>query len=186
MMAALLDAEASFLRVATGDDGAVNAALVEIWQRGLANAAEQAGADAPASVLTDAMVRALRERGGSQIRTTEVRVLRERIINVIAAGALDGLPAESIAAELERLFGLGEYDWKLLVSSELVQAYGDAKEAEMIAQGLVKYDWTTAGDGDVCATCARHRDNGPYLLGQGPKPMQDSHPLCRCAIVPAL
>ena len=186
MMPALLDAEAAFLRAATGDAGAVNAALVEIWQRGLANAAEQAGADAPISTLTEEIARALRERGGAQIRTTEVRVLRERIINVIAAGAMDGLPPASIAKELERLFGMAEYDWQLLVSSELVAAYGDAKEAEMIAQGLEKYDWTTAGDGDVCATCARHRDNGPYVLGQGPKPMHDSHPLCRCAMVPAL
>lgn len=186
MLAGMLDAEASFLRVATGNDGAVNAALVEIWQRGVDNAAAEAGAEAPLSEFTEAVARALRERGMSQVRTTEVRVLRERIINVIAAGALDGLPAASVAAELQRLFGMGEYDWQMLVSAELVQAYGGAKLAEFEAQGLERYDWTTAGDGDVCSTCAGHRDNGPYEIGKGPVPMRDSHPLCRCAVVPAL
>src|SRR5690606_28180594 len=101
-------------------------------------------------------------------------------------GVLNGLSAPVVARQLRRKFEEAEYDWDLLVASELAAAHGDAKLQQMAANGIARYDRTTAGDGKVCRICAGHRDNSPYTVGQGPKPMTDSHPLCRCSVIPHL
>lgn len=182
----LMDAEREFLEQAAGDSSPISSGLIDVWRRAVANAAEEMGNDVPVSTLNAAIAAALRQDGMAQVRDTNARIFRDRIVQVLASGALDGLPAAAVARELKRRFDLGNYDWERLVSAELVAAYGDAKLAEFTANGLEWYDWSTAGDGDVCSICAGHRDNGPYRIGQGPRPMKDSHPLCRCSVIPSL
>lgn len=49
--------------------------------------------------------------------------------------------------------------------------------------GLVKsYEWLNSEDEDVCEICEELGDGGPYLLGTGPLPIDDSHPNCRCVL----
>lgn len=177
-LVALLDAERGFLAQAAGNDSPIASGLLDIWRRGVANAAADLGNAAPVLTLSEAIAAQLRLAGLSQVRDTAARAYRERIVGVLASGALDNLPAQSLVRELKRRFDLGNYDWKRLVSSELVAAYGPAKIAEFRANGGEQYDWSTAGDGDVCPICAGHRDGGPYVIGAGPLPVIDSHPLC--------
>lgn len=183
---AVNEAEGLFLQQAASELGPLPTALVDVWRRAVAIAAEQVGADAPKLQLTAEIARNLRDRGMAQVRNTTARVHRAEILGLLSSGALDGLPAASVSRDLARRFKSANYDWARLVSSELVAAYGPAKLDELRASGVERYDWTTAGDGDVCPICAGHRDAGPYVIGLGPLPMRDSHPLCRCAVVPAL
>lgn len=183
---AVNQAEGLFLQQAASELGPVSTALVDVWRRAVAIAAEQVGAEAPKLQLTALIARNLRERGMAQVRTTTARVHRAEIIGLLSSGALDGLPAASVARDLARRFKAADYDWARLVSSEMVAAYGPAKLDEMRVNGVERYDWTTAGDANVCTICAGHRDAGPYVIGLGPLPMRDSHPVCRCAVVPAL
>lgn len=175
-----------FLGEAASETGPVASVLIDTWRRAVANAAADLGNAAPMRTLDAAIAANLRERGMTQVRSTFARVYRDDIVALLASGALDGLPAASVARDLARRFGNAAYDWQRLVTSEMVAAYGPAKLAEFAANGVERYDWTTAGDGSVCPTCAGHRDAGPYVIGAGPVPMTDSHPLCRCAVVPAL
>lgn len=176
----------TFLAEAASEAGPVASVLIDTWRRALANAAADLGNDAPKRTIDAAIAGNLRQRGMAQVRTTFARTYRDDIVGILASGALDGLPAAAIARDLARRFGNATYDWRRLVSSEMVAAYGPAKLDEFAANGVERYDWTTAGDGSVCPICAEHRDAGPYAIGAGPVPMTDSHPLCRCALVPAL
>lgn len=175
-----------FLGEAASETGPVASVLIDTWRRAAANAAAELGNASPKRTLDAAIAAGLRERGMSQVRSTFARVYRDDIVALLASGALDGLPAASVARDLARRFGNAAYDWQRLVSSEMVAAYGPAKLAEFAANGVERYDWSTAGDGSVCTICAGHRDAGPYVIGAGPVPMTDSHPFCRCTPVPAL
>lgn len=164
---------------------ALGVATVGAWTRGLANAAAQIPGATPIDI-TEAIVASLRSNGMARVTNTLARSFRERIINVLVAGVYNGLAAAVVARQLRREFDLGDYDWQRLVASELAAAHGEAKVRQMAANGIEQYDWSTAGDDSVCAICAGHRDGGPYAIGQGPLPMTDSHPLCRCSVIPYL
>lgn len=159
--------------------------VVGVFERGLANAAAQIPAATPLDI-TEAIVASLRANALLRVTNTLARTYREEIVNLLVAGVLNGLSAAVVARQLRRKFEDAEYDWDLLVASELAEAHGDAKLQQMAANGIPQYDWSTAGDGKVCKICAGHRDNGPYTVGDGPVPMRDSHPLCRCSVIPYL
>lgn len=155
------------------------------WSRGLTNAAAQIPGARPVNI-TEAIVASLRANGLALVTNTVARTYRERIVDILVAGVLDGLSAAVVARQLRKTFDAGDYDWQRLVASELAAAHGDAKLAQMAANGIAQYDWSIAGDGNVCPICQGHHDNGPYAVGAGPRPMTDSHPLCRCSVVPYL
>src|SRR5690606_7843668 len=135
--------------------------VVGVFERGLANAAAQIPEARPLDI-TEAIVAALRANALLRVTNTLARTYREEIVNLLVAGVLNGLSAPVVARQLRRKFEDAEYDWDLLVASELAAAHGDAKLQQMAANGIARYDWSTAGDGKVCRICAGHRDNGPY------------------------
>lgn len=179
---ALLAAGDTF-RAAAADALAVG--VVGAVGRGYANAAAQIPGATPLN-LTEAIVAALRAGALAKAGITFARTYREQIIDVLVAGVLNGLSAAVVARQLRDRFEARDYDWKRLVASELAAAHGDAKLQQMLSNGVDQYDWSTAGDGHVCPICEGHRDNGPYTIGSGPRPVEDSHPLCRCSVIPYL
>lgn len=182
---ALLSAGDVFLAGAGGDESPVVAAMLGAWERGLANAAADLGAPGAVLTLSEGVVAQLRAHGLAQVRTTFARTYRDQIVNTLISGVYNGLAPAAVAQILRRVFDR-TYDWDRLVASEMTDAHSAAKELQFAANGLEKYDWSTAGDGDVCPICSNHRDSGPYTVGAGPLPGKDSHPLCRCSIIPAL
>lgn len=56
-------------------------------------------------------------------------------------------------------------------------------DKESYKRSGVKYvDWAT--EPGVCGICAAIADDGPYVLEKAPMPVMDSHPRCRCRLVP--
>jgi SPP1 gp7 family putative phage head morphogenesis protein len=182
VLPALLAAGETF-RAAAG--GALAVGTAGAFGRGLANAAAQIPQAAPLD-LTEAIVASLRANALDMVGDTFDRTYIEGIVNILVAGVYNGLSADVIARQLRKKFTAADYDWKRLVASELAAAHGDAKLQQMLSNGIEGYDWSTAGDGEVCAICTGHRDNGPYVVGSGPRPVKDSHPLCRCSVIPYL
>lgn len=183
MLPAIVAAGAVFT---AGAGAAVGDATIGAWERGLANAlVDIPAASAPLSI-TDLVAAQLRANALAQVNATFDRAARQEIVNALIGGVYDGLSNTAVARQLRRAFADRVYDWDRLVASEMAAAQGAAKMQQFASNGIEEYDWSTAGDGRVCAICAGYRDNGPYPVGAGPLPMTSSHPLCRCSVIPVV
>lgn len=184
-MAELLALGARFTTDNSGADAPVLQAAFDAWVRGWANGAEDVDGDASGYVdFEEAVRRQLLDRGGELVTSAVGRAYRDRVVTDLASGAFDGMNPANVAAALQRKFEAGEYDWERLVSSEMAIAQSRGKLDVYRANGYERYDWTTAATG-VCPTCTALAAGGPYRVDDpdGPVPVVDSHPMCRCSCV---
>jgi len=125
-----------------------------------------------------------------------------QISRVLAQGIADGLPPRQIAKLLTRTIsgpvgGLGITDTlgrfipaerraKILARTEIIRAHHSATIQEYKnwgAEGVtVRAEWTTAGDGRVCADCAA-LEGKEFSLAQIESKIP-LHPQCRCLALP--
>jgi SPP1 gp7 family putative phage head morphogenesis protein len=184
--------------------GALLEGSLEAWDRGIANAAEELAprksttvARFKASPLFDdplvieaieRMREAIREKlveDGLELVTGGVaRKFRNRIITALASGEFDGQNPVNVARELAARFDGGDYNWERLARSEIADAQVGGKLDLYREQGIIEYDYETAGDSLVSRICRELEAAGPYRLDDpnAPRPMRDSHPGCRCTI----
>lgn len=184
LLARLLAMGEQFTSATTAMEGPLTRAVWESWVRGWANAAAELDVDDAISAAQDAVRSELRERGLSLVRSGVAREYRERIVAELASGAYDGMNPANVAEQLRRQFGHGEYNWERLARSEIGLAQSEGKLAQMAANGFEEYDYITAGDSKVSAICRSLAAAGPYRIGEGPVPVRDSHPVCRCSVRP--
>ncbi len=179
----LLNLEQQFIATLSAEDSDYVQGLFQAWLRGTLNAAaEQGSASAIEASVREGMVRTLNNRSLAQVKATTVRSYSDDIIAAMQQGVYDGLNPKDVARQLRKRFDIHEYDWERLAQSEITELHADGKLAELQAEGLEDYDYETAGDGKVSTICLTHAANGPYKIGEGPIPMKDSHPGCRCTI----
>ena len=79
----------------------------------------------------------------------------------------------------------GDYNWERLARSEIAMAQSDGSLALYEQQGITLVDYSTAEDEFVSTICRELAAAGPYTIDKCPVPVRDSHPGCRCALVPA-
>src|SRR5690606_8606567 len=106
------------------------------------------------------------------------------IVAALASGEFDGQNPVNVARELQRRFDGGDYNWERLARSEIAMAQSDGSLALYEQQGITLVDYSTAEDEAVSTICRELAAAGPYTLDKAPVPVRDSHPNCRCAIVP--
>ncbi len=163
-------------------DGALVKAMMEAWTRGALNASASLGLDAALRASRDAVALLMHERGMQLVRTVIHRGYESDLLAGLAEGAYNGESPANVARQLRRRFGAHDYDWERLARSEIAQAQALGKEDEYRELGVEEYEYVTANDNRVSAICRANAAGGPYPLGQGPLPMRDSHPNCRCTI----
>lgn len=164
------------------DDGDLVKAMMEAWARGALNANASLGLDAAIRASRDAVAILMRERGMQLVRTVIHRAYQDDLLAQLASGAYNGESPGNVARVLRQRFGAHDYDWERLARSEIAQAQALGKEDEYRELGVEEYEYVTANDNRVSAICRANAAGGPYPLGQGPLPMRDSHPNCRCTI----
>lgn len=178
----LAELEQIFVQSAGAEDGPLVQQAYRMFVRGLHNAAAEAGATAAVEATRDTMRATVGARGLTMVRNTTVRAYRDDIARELASGAYDGMAPRDVARKLRERFGMHEYDWERLARSELALAQVSGKEAQYREMGIERYDYVTANDSRVSDICRANAAGGPYLVGQGPLPMRDSHPNCRCTV----
>lgn len=163
----------------------------DVVDRGLASAGIEISANFDDPLVAAGIARRrselaneFRREGLVLVRDGFARQYATRIVAALASGEFDGLNADVVAQLLRDRFGGGEYNWERLAASELARAHGDAKLSMYAEFGLTQYDWLVANDGSVCAICTGHAAAGPYDIASesAPRPVRDSHPLCRCTV----
>lgn len=175
-----------FARENSTSDAPVITAMWEAWVRGWINAAEEIDAQPAVDQFREQVTRELVTRGGELIRSAVGRAYRERVIAALSSGEFDGMNPVTVAAQLQRRFDAGEYDWERLVRSEMAIAQSRGKLEQYRANGYEQYDYTTAGDDRVSDICLALAAGGPYPVNDpaSPIPVVSSHPNCRCSIAP--
>lgn len=164
------------------EEGGLLRGMLAAWRRGVENAATELDVAAAIDTAAEQARLLLRERGMTLVRTVTTRAYRNDILQELADGLYNGLSPAEVAQRLRDRFGAHDYDWERLARSEIAQAQVLGKEAEYRELGVEEYDYVTAGDSKVSAICRANAAGGPYKLGEGPLPMRDSHPNCRCSI----
>ncbi len=183
MLAALLGLQDEFVSAVGAEDGDYLAQLYTAWAVGVSTAAEQVDAQAMADAARRRYLVAVADQGLAQVRDTAVRVYAEDIVASLRSGVYDGENPADVARELRERFDVREYDWKRLARSEITQAHAVGKMDQYAELEVERYDYVTAGDARVSTICRGLAAGGPYVVGQGPLPMRDSHPNCRCTVV---
>lgn len=190
---ALVAAGEAMATTVTAEGGALRTAQVAAWRRGMINAAAQIALDD--DTVAAAIARALARqqahyaaRGLSLVRSGLVRQYLQPIVAALAAGEFDGQNPVNVARTLRQRFNAGNYNWERLARSEIGWAQSEGKLQLLREQGVEKFDYVTADDDRVSRICRTLEAGSPYLVAaeNSPLPVRDSHPNCRCVIVPVL
>lgn len=170
----------------SAEDGPLVSEMFQAWARGLANVAETTNVPAAIEATRQAMVDQLVAHATKYVERSALRTVVDGVVDELRRGLYDGKNPHEVARLLRRRFADHDYDWKRLARSEIAVAQSRGQMAQMIEAGASHYDFVTAPKG-ACALCLRLAANGPYLVADGkPLPVEDSHPNCRCAVVPNL
>ena len=181
----LLTVADELIATAAQGNGPLTKALLKTWRQGLKEAAREAAAQNLEIEVREETKRMLRERG---LDRASVTILRQhnKLVDTLASGAYDGLPPASVGAAVGKLWKASAKQMKRLAVSEITQAQVLAKEAGYREMGVNHYRYVTARDSKVSKVCRNNAAGSPYRVGEGPLPMRDSHPNCRCTTVPVV
>lgn len=180
----LVQLQAQFVAASTSADAALVQLALEIWARGIENAAaavdrsaeaEQVIANARAmhAMATQAELRAA-------VQKTTMRVYQDDIVQALTEGVYNGTNPREVADALRKKFDGHDYDFQRLAESEMAAAHAQGNADALAQMGIAQYDWILAPD--ACPICTAIAEAGPYAVGSGPMPVRDSHPGCFCVI----
>jgi len=117
------------------------------------------------------------------LRNMDERI-RDSIKRELIEGLKEGKSFEEIKPRIvEKARGITSYQAERIARSEIIKAHSEGTKQSMVEAGIKKYGWLTARDVRVCKICREFEKKGPYEVGAGPIPVQDSHPNCRCVII---
>jgi len=184
MLQRLTQLQAEFVATSTAPDSALVQLALEIWTRGIENAAAGVDREAEAAQVVEASrtarAQALPGELHQVLSKTTVRVYENDIVHALQEGAYNGDNPRQVAAELRKKFDGHNYDWQRLASSEMAVSHAKGQADALHGMGIGQYDWMLAPE--ACAICEKIAADGPYAVGVGPMPVRDSHPGCFCVI----
>lgn len=87
-------------------------------------------------------------------------------------------PGQSIADRIQQ----SQFNMRRIVRSESAIAKYKINMATYKQQGYSMVDWIT--EPGACDKCQSIADDGPYDIDNAPEVVNDSHPNCRCSVIP--
>jgi len=184
MLQRLTQLQAEFVATSTAPDSALVQLALEIWTRGIENAAAGVDREAEAAQVVEASrtarAQALPGELHQVLSKTTVRVYENDIVHALQEGTYNGDNPRQVAAELRKKFDGHNYDWQRLAESEMAASHAEGQKAALKGMVINEYDWIEAPE--ACPICHEIAANGPYPIDTGPMPVRDSHPGCFCVI----
>jgi SPP1 gp7 family putative phage head morphogenesis protein len=120
------------------------------------------------------------KNGFQLVKDDATQAIVNEILPAIDAHVIAGSNPLQIASVLEKIFGDKNSDWERLARTEMSAAAEQAKLDEWNEWGVKKVQFVPAPD--ACPFCFSIA--GEYPVGQCPVPGTDTHPRCRCSIIP--
>ncbi len=137
------------------------------------------------SIMTDPdqlYLKGMIETATERIKTQFAKNHIEQVYAWLVQSAEAGRYPIDVARELHKMIGEGKlWYWLRIARTEAGLASNRAFDAMCDANGILYEEWSAASN--ACPICAGY--NGQvWQRGQGPVPIEDSHPNCGCARVP--
>lgn len=184
MLQKLTQLQAEFVVTSTAPDSALVQLALEVWVRGIENAAAGVDREAEAQQVIEASrsarAAAMPDELKQVLSKTTVRAYENDIVHALTEGAYNGDNPRQVAAELRKKFDGHNYDWQRLASSEIAASHARGQVDALHGMGIGQYNWMLAPE--ACAVCEKIAAEGPYVVGVGPMPVRDSHPGCFCVL----
>lgn len=179
--------------LAAAIDGGLAVSMVMAHERGLLNVARELKQPPTVGLLASenldilkARQNALRKHALDQATNSTTLSLKDRIYKELIDGDYNNLDPQTVAARLKQRFADRAINYKQIAQAEVAQAHVLGKEQQFLAMGIAQYNYVHSKDGKVSTKCRNHAAAGPYTVGDGPLPVRDSHPECRCTVVPVI
>jgi len=119
----------------------------------------------------------------------DVKGMSEDIAKNLRRSLFDGYQkGESIKQLSDRVkqeFEVTDSRAKMIARTTMTKVNNTARMKAYKESGVVKeVQWMTAGDAKVCKKFCKPRENKVYKLKEAPQPVINSHPSCRCQLLP--
>jgi SPP1 gp7 family putative phage head morphogenesis protein len=155
----------------------------QAYSLGLIQAAEILGEGTPKldMIQNKQIFNQLAENGFQLVKDNATAMLREEIIPAMETGVVAGLNPRDVARKLDSIFDDKNSDWERLARTEMTMAAETAKLKEWGAWGVEEVEFLPSPD--ACPLCMSLA--GTYPITKAPIPAKDTHPRCRCSLLPA-
>lgn len=117
---------------------------------------------------------------GFELLRNRTKIDIGKVTNAMTAGILLGQNPTEIAAVLDKKFGDANLDWNRLARTEMTIAAEEAKKKEYKERKIKELEFVLARD--ACPQCTPLK--GIYKIDESPIPGKDTHPYCRCTLIP--
>lgn len=110
--------------------------------------------------------------------------IRQTVKDVITVGLGEGKSIFEIKKDImEKSQRITKHRAETIARSEIIKVSTEGTKQSMKEAGIERYLWLTARDNRVCLICQNMEKGNSYSFEDGPMPVKDSHPNCRCTIV---
>lgn len=115
------------------------------------------------------------------------KLMISRLKVSINRAIIEGRSIDKLAKELSKVMGSSIYESKRLINSETARLVSNA-QSDIYTQSEVvkKVLWDATNDQLTSDICADLSGQEFFADGSHPKPVSDSHPNCRCCLIPVV
>lgn len=178
MHTALIELRGDFVDQVGDENGSFMQSIKSAWEIGELHGSTELATNRIAETVRATLSREQASAGLKFVSNATVRMFGNDVLLVLEEGGYNGMNYADVARQLKKRFDVENYNWKRLAHSEIAAAQAQGKMEQYKAHGLSLYDIKRAGG--ACPICIGLAENGPYPVGQGPMPVRDTHPNCRC------
>ena len=119
----------------------------------------------------------------------DIKGMQDDVAKNLRREFYDGMQAgestKELAKRVESVFDVGETRANTIARTTMTKINNEARMKAYKASGVVdEVQWITAGDSRVCPEHCKPKENKVYSIDDAPRPAIDTHPNCRCILVP--
>lgn len=164
------------------EDSAVRWYYGQSYSLGLIQAADLIGKDRPILdiIKNREIFDKISKEGFALVKDNATKGIIKKVIPEMEAQMLVGANPRHVAARLKARFGETNKDWERLARTEMSVAAERAKLDEWKQWKIKMIEFVIAPD--ACPICLGLV--GEYKIGNAPIPGLDTHPRCRCSLIP--
>lgn len=117
-----------------------------------------------------------------------VGLYRDKMVSLLQDGFMQGKPWQEISGELNGLIKANgdqypQYIYDRIARNETSRFANEGKIYAWEQAGIAEYDWIQGpGPCNEILICEQYAEGGPYPVGNGPMPIDDTHVNCLCEL----
>ena len=112
--------------------------------------------------------------------------MQEKLRETLTEGMSQQRSYTDIRQDIREEFSVSKFRSEAIARSEVIRTNGEAmKDSVSRANTVNKLEWIDSTKESVCEIC-KPMDGNTYEPNEAPTPIDDTHPLCECGLVPVI